>query len=225
MQEIFRCPVDHCEDSGSCTETMGKLLQGLGHRGGLLWPVFLKVSQWLLSSVTENRPQRGQRQSRRRSWEGTVLLQGGDNIGSSWIESLEVRSGQILDILQELSIGFEDGLDEECERKRGIKNDSKVLSQAAERMEMLSPFSSVSFPYSSLCLISYSLLMSISSWYSGTSESHTLRKKIYSMRLLLNLILFSHWHSIKLIIPAEFILQQRADIIEDILDNVLWSLK
>lgn len=125
--------------------------------------MFLKVSWWLLSSVTENRPQRGQRQSRRRSWEGTALLQGGDNVGSSWIEALEVRSGQILDILQELPIGFADGLDEECERKRGIKHDSKVLSRAAERMEMLSPFSSVSFPYSSLCLVSYSLLMSISS--------------------------------------------------------------
>jgi hypothetical protein len=48
-----------------------------------------------------------------------------------------------------------------------------------------------------------------------------LRKKIYSMRLLLNLILFSHWHSIKLIISDEFILQQRADIIEDILDTGL----
>lgn len=22
--EILRCPVDHCEDYGSCTETMGK---------------------------------------------------------------------------------------------------------------------------------------------------------------------------------------------------------
>ena len=177
-----------------------------------------------ISVVTENRPQRGQRQSSR-SWEATASLQGGDNVGSSWIGALEVGSGQILGISQEHSIGFADGLDEECERKRGIKNDSKGLSRAAERMEMLSLFSRVFFPYSSLCLVSYSLLMSISSWYSGTSESHTLRKKVYRMRLLLSLILFSHWHSIKLIIPAEFILQQRADIIEEILDNVLWSLK
>ena len=35
-----------------------------------------------------------------------MLLQGGHNVGSSWIEALEVRSGQILDILQEHSIGF-----------------------------------------------------------------------------------------------------------------------
>lgn len=105
--------------------------------GAQAWPALTCVFEGV-SVVTENRPQRGQRQ-RSRSWEATASLQGGDNVGSSWIGALEVGSGQILGILQEHSIGFADGLNEECERKRGIKNDSKVLSRAAERMEMLSP--------------------------------------------------------------------------------------
>lgn len=85
--------------------------------GAQAWPALTCVFEGI-SVVTENRPQRGQRQSRRRCWEGTASLQGGDNVGSSWIGALEVRSGQILDISQEHSIGFADGLDEECERKR-----------------------------------------------------------------------------------------------------------
>lgn len=78
-------------------------------------------------------------QSSGRTWEPTALLQGRNNVGSKWgVLVTVVRSSQILDILKGHSTGFAGGLDEEYDPKTGIKNGSKVLSPATERMRLQS---------------------------------------------------------------------------------------
>lgn len=91
MGRLSQSLVGHDEDSGSCINRA--------------WGTGVASSDLCIegiSVVTQVRTdKRGQRQSRRRSWKATVLIQVRDNVGPNWMVALEVRSGQILDILKE----------------------------------------------------------------------------------------------------------------------------
>lgn len=91
MGRLSQSLVGHDEDSGSCINRA----RGTGVASSDLCIEGISV-------VTQVRTdKRGQRQSRRRSWKATVLIQVRDNVGPNWMVALEVRSGQILDILKE----------------------------------------------------------------------------------------------------------------------------
>lgn len=116
MGRLSQSLVGHDEDSGSCINRA----RGTGVASSDLCIEGISV-------VTQVRTdKRGQRQSRRRSWKATVLIQVRDNDGPNWMVARGEKwsdSGYF----EGRPTGFADGLDEKYERKTGIKNDSKVF--------------------------------------------------------------------------------------------------